>query len=367
MKIGILTFHRAINFGAVLQCYALYRTLSDMGHDVEVIDYRPVYIEKYRKLLYWKNYKKLGLLKKIKNLIFLPLTYRNKKKSAQVFDAFLNKHINTSKIVKDANDISSYDVIFFGSDQRWNPRICEGYDPLYYGQFPKGKTKFVSYAASLGTPQNLNKEQWDKIFLLLKSFDAISVRETKLTEYLQSGGIEAQSVLDPTLLASKDIFERIVEKPRETGYVLLYMLEEYSNAIEFAKNIAKQKNLKLIRVRAQASQSIRKRNSNEVIPNSVGEFLGYFKYADYVVNISFHGTAFSVIFNKNFYTLKSRNFERAYGLLDSLGLLSRFVSSDETVLPSHINYSKTNIKVTMMRESSINFICDSLKLNKIKL
>lgn len=361
MKIGILTFHRAINFGAVLQCYALYHTLSDMGHDVEVIDYRPAYIEKYRKPLYWNDFKKQRLLSKIKTLLFLPWTFRNKRKSAKIFDAFLNKHIKTSSIVKDVNDISSYDVIFFGSDQIWNPRICEGFDPLYYGHFPKGKTKFVSYAASLGTPQNLNKEQWDKIFLLLKSFDAISVRETKLTEYLQSGGIEAQSVLDPTLLASKDIFERIVEKPRETGYVLLYMLEEDSNAIEFAKNIAKQKNLKLIRVRAQASQSIRKRNSNEVIPNSVGEFLGYFKYADYVVNISFHGTAFSVIFNKDFYTLKSRNFERAYGLLDSIGLLPRFVSSEEKVSTTKVDYSDADNKLIKMRESSINFIKNSSK------
>lgn len=361
MKIGILTFHRAINFGAVLQCYALYRTLSDMGHDVEIIDYRPVYIEKYRKLLYWKNFKKLGLLKKIKNLIFLPLTYRNKKKSAQVFDAFLNKHIKTSKIVKDANDISSYDVIFFGSDQIWNPYICEGYDPLYYGHFPKGETKFVSYAASLGTPQILTKEQWNKIFLLLKSFDAISVRETKLTEYLQGGGIKAQAVLDPTLLASKDIFERIVEKPRETGYVLLYMLEADSNAIEFAKNIAKQKNLKLIRLRARSSVVTRKDYYDEVVPNSVGEFLGYFKYADYVVNVSFHGTAFSVIFNKDFYTLKSCNFERAYGLLDSLDLLPRFVLPEEKVSPTRVDYSDADNKLIKMRESSLKFICSNLK------
>ena len=365
MKIGILTFHRAINFGAVLQCYALYRTLSDMGHDVEIIDYRPAYIEKYRKPLYWNDFKKLGFLSKIMTLLLLPFTYKNKRKSARIFDAFINKYVKKSTVVKTVYDVPSFDVIFFGSDQIWNPRICEGFDPLYYGHFPKGKTKFVSYAASLGTPQNLNKEQWDKIFLLLKSFDAISVRETKLTEYLQSGGIEAQSVLDPTLLASKDIFERIVEKPRETGYVLLYMLEEDSNAIEFAKNIAKQKNLKLIRVRARSSVVTRKKYYDEVVPNSVGEFLGYFKYADYVVNISFHGTAFSVIFNKDFYTLKSRNFERAYGLLDSIGLLPRFVSSDEMISPTRVDYSDANKKLKKMRESSISFICSKAIMGKI--
>lgn len=362
MKIGILTFHRAINFGAVLQCYALYRTLSDMGHDVEVIDYRPAYIEKYRKPLYWNDFKKQGFLSKIKALLMLPITYKNKKKSASVFDSFLNQHIKTTQVVKNVLDLPSFDVIFFGSDQIWNPRICEGFDPLYYGQFPKGKTKLVSYAASLGTPQVLTKEQWDKIFPLMKSFDAISVRESKLAEYLQNGGIKAKTVLDPTLLASKEIFERIVEKPQITGYVLLYMLEPDGNAITFANRIAKHRNLKLMRIRARRSPKMKKSNYDDVVPNSVGEFLGYFKYADYVVNVSFHGTAFSVIFNKNFYTLKSRNYERAYGLLKSLGLLDRFVSPNDDVGGGNdIDYLNAIECLEKMRKASQEFLYSSLK------
>jgi len=362
MKIGILTFHRAINFGAVLQCYALFRTLGEMGHDVEVIDYKPPYIEKYRKLLYWNDFKKQGVLSKIKTLLLLPFTYKNKRRSAKIFDAFLNKHIKTSTVVTNVNDVPSYDVIFFGSDQIWNPRICEGYDPLYYGQFPKNNTKLVSYAASLGTPQVLTKEQWDNIFPLLKSFDAISVRESKLTEYLQNGGIKAQTVLDPTLLASKDIFERIVERPKETGYVLLYMLEQDSNAVTFANRIAKQKNLILIRIRARSSASMIHNNYKEVVPNSVGEFLGYFKFADYVVNVSFHGTAFSVIFNKNFYTLKSRNYERAYSLLNSLGIIDRFVSpNDDVGGGSDIDFRNAAECLERMRKASQEFLYKSLK------
>lgn len=155
MKIGILTFHRAINFGAVLQCYALYRSLSDMGHTVEVIDYRPAYIEKYRKPFYWNDFKKQGLLRKLKTLLSIPLVYWKKRTSAKVFDTFINQNLKTSKVVKKVQDIPYFDIIFFGSDQIWSPRICEGIDPMYYGQLPKGKTKIVSYAASLGTPQVL--------------------------------------------------------------------------------------------------------------------------------------------------------------------------------------------------------------------
>ena len=101
-------------------------------------------------------------------------------------------------------------------------------------------------------------------------------------------------------------------------------------------------------------------NYDEIIPNSVGGFLGYFKYANYVVNVSFHGTVFSVIFKKDFYTLKSKNYERAYGLLNSLNLLSRFVSPDEKVQLTHVNYLDINDKLKKMRLSSIDFINSSL-------
>lgn len=361
MKIGILTFHRAINFGAVLQCYALYRTLSDMGHEVEVIDYRPAYIEKYRKPLYWNDFKKQALLSKIKTLLLLPLTYINKRKAARVFDSFVNHYISTTTLVKNISEIPHFEVVFFGSDQIWNPRICEGFDPFYWGQFNKKNTKFISYAASLGTPQVLTNKQWNQICPLAKSFDLISVRESKSAEYLHAIGINAKTVLDPTLIVSKDIFESIVERPRESNYVLLYMLESDSHAVEFASNLAKQHNLKLIRVRALSSPDIRKKTYKEVIPNSVGEFLGYFKYADYVVNVSFHGTVFSLIFNKNFYTIKSKNFERAYGLLESLNLLSLLISSDKDIMPTQIDYTNVLDKLSILKNYSLSYIRNSLK------
>ncbi len=361
MKIGILTFHRAINFGAILQCYALYRTLNDMGHDVEVVDYRPAYIEKFRKPLYWRSFKKQGGADKLKILLLLPVTYWNKRKSARFFDSFIHKNIKCTSLVKKISDIPLFDVVFFGSDQIWNPRICEGFDPLFWGQFPKGEMRFISYAASLGTPQLLTNEQWAKIFPLVRSFDSISVREPKLEEYLQNAGFKVQTVLDPTLMASKNIFEKIVEKPKDTGYVLLYMLENDNNAVAFANRLAKQRGKQLICVTALSYPSVRACNYKEVVPRSVGEFLGYFKYADYVVNISFHGTAFSIIFNKDFYTLKSKNFERAYGLLNSLDLLSRFVSSDEIIHPVSIHYSEVNDKLAMMKKISVDFINNVLK------
>lgn len=353
MKIGILTFHRAINYGAVLQCYALYRTLCDMGHDVEVIDYRPSYIENDRRFLFVKR---TNFISKIKILIYHLLDYTYRRKSSRVFDIFVNNYLTFSPKVHSANNIPDYyDCIFFGSDQIWNPTISGGFDKVFWGQFPKGKTKFVSYAASLGTPQNIAIDKWDAINEYIKNFDSVSVREGKLLEYLNCNP-KGKVVLDPTLLASREIFESIAVKPKETKYVLLYMLEPDRQAISFAKNIAKKRGCKLIRIRAVNN---RFDTHNEYVTLSAikpEEFLGYFKYADYIVNVSFHGTAFSVIFNKNFYTLKSKNFERAYGLLSSIGLNDRFVSPEKDVELQDMSYEYANKRLEEMRRESMHFI-----------
>ena len=360
MKIGILTFHRAINYGAVLQCYALYRTLCDMGHDVEVIDYRPDYVENDRRLFFIKR---TNLIAKIRILVYHLLDYKHRRKASKIFDKFLNNYLKFSPLVNNAKNIPDYyDYIFFGSDQIWNPRICAGFDKVFWGQFPKGKTKFVSYAASLGTPQNIAIDKWDAINEYIKTFDRISVREGKLLEFLKCK-IEGKVVLDPTLLASRDIFESIAIKPKETKFVLLYMLEPDRQAISFAEKIAKLLGCNLIRISA-VGNIFDKRNEYKILSNiRPEEFLGYFKYADYIVNVSFHGTAFSVIFNKNFYTLKSKNFERAYGLLKSIALEERFVLPTEKVNMQDICYGEVNKRLDELKRESIAFIQKAIQNN----
>lgn len=360
MKIGILTFHRAINYGAVLQCYALYRTLCDMGHDVEVIDYRPRYIENDRRLFFVKR---TNLIARIKILFAHLLDYRYRRHASKVFDKFLNNYLKFSLKVNNPNNIPDYyDYIFFGSDQIWNPTISGGFDKVFWGQFPKGKTKFVSYAASLGTPQNIAIDKWDAINEYIKNFDNVSVREGKLLEYLKCN-TEGKVVLDPTLLASRKIFESIVVKPKETKYVLLYMLEPDRQAISFAKKLAQQRGCKLIRIRAVDNKYDKHNEYSTLSSIRPEEFLGYFKYADYIVNVSFHGTAFSVIFNKNFYTLKSKNFERAYGLLKSLGLEGRFVLPTDKVDMQDIRYDEVNKRLGELKRDSIAYIQKAIHNN----
>lgn len=361
MKIGILTFHRALNYGAVLQCYALYETIRSMGHDVEVIDYRPPYLEKYRKFIYSKTFRRHGLIGKLKYILICILSFLKKKKSSKKFDVFFSKNIKLSTKVLSAEEIpSKYDAILFGSDQIWNPIISEGFDPLFCGQFKKCSARFISYAASLGNPQNITTSQWSEINNYLKDFDFLSVREEKLAAYLSDTGKEIRTVLDPTLLAPRDIFDRIAIKPKEERYVLLYMLEADENAIVFAKRIAEDRGCPLIRI--TAGYSYEKKVSGYEIKSGVdiGEFIGYFKYADYIINISFHGTAFSVIFNKDFYTLKSRNYERAYGLLKNLGLQDRFVCHENKIELKSIDYDGVNHMVIKKRSYSLDYLNNAI-------
>ena len=362
MKIGILTFHRAINYGAVLQCYALSEVLKGMGHDVEVIDYRPPYIEKYRNLFYWYDFKKLEITAKLKSLCLLPINYYHRKKSAKAFDSFLVEHIKTSSIVKNICDVPRYyDAIIFGSDQIWSPEICEGLDPVFWGQFPKGRIKFVTYAASMGGHNRMNSEKWNEISKMIKAYDCVSVRELPLQQDIkQYTDVNASLVIDPTLLAPRKIFESIAIKPDEEKYVLLFTLEKSEKAYNLAKRIAKERQCKLIRLRATAGI----RNKEKLMLReglTPSEFLGYFKYAEFIVTGSFHGTAFSVIFNKNFYTVHSKQEDRAANLLQSVGLTDRLVDPDDIKEIVNVNHNNTDTTIAEMRKGSMIFLTNSLK------
>lgn len=299
-------------------------------------------------------------MKKVKYLLSQLMCFSRKRKSIHNFDNFLDNQLVFSYIVKSAKEVpTDYDYVFFGSDQIWNPRICEGFDPVFYGQFPKGHAKFVSYAASLGTPQNIKLDDWKRINSYLTSFDYLSVREHKLSDFINVGK-DVETVLDPTLLAMQGTFDKIAKKPDEKRYVLLYMLENNANALKFAKRIADERNCKLIMISA-LPKKIKKTYSFQIVEGiSVQEFLGYYKYADFIVNISFHGTAFSIIFQKNFYTLKSNNFERALGLLDVLGLNSRFVDSEELICSKPIDYRGVDEKLEMLRKASNVFVQNAI-------
>ena len=281
MKVGILTFHRALNYGAVLQCYSLKAVLENLGHLVEIIDYRPHYVEKYRKLFYWNDFKKKSLVEKILYIIRLPFIYHNKRRASLAFDTFLNSSFRFSGIVTGINDIpSNYDIIIFGSDQIWSPKICKGFDPVFFGQFEKKNCRFISYAASLEEFPSFTMSQWKEITELLSHFDAVSVREKEFKKELS---IRTQQniewVVDPTLLISSNILEKVAIKPHFDKYVLLFTVQEGNLPYKLATQIAKDRGCQIVRVRAIPLMNIKTKEKGVINVGacSPAEFVGYIK------------------------------------------------------------------------------------------
>lgn len=363
MKIGILTFHRALNYGAVLQCYALYQVLSEMGHEVEVIDYRPAAIEKERVLFSGVELqKRRGFFYKMRYIISTSLNYYRKKKVSAVFDRFLESNFQMSPLVRGINDIPQYyDVIVFGSDQIWSNGICYGLDLVYWGQFNHADTKLVTYAASMGKHNIVSDSELTCIRAYIQSFDSISVREESLKRFFkQNFNVDSTLVIDPTLLIAHDVFDRLAVKPNLDRYVLLFTLEKDDNAIAFATNMSKQLSCPIVRMSVMRSVFSPAEKTIKALEISPVEFCGYIKYATCVVCISFHGTAFSVIYRKNFYCLKSNQQDRSYNLLSSIGLLDRMISSNEKVDFTPIDYSQTDNEINKLQMASMQFLNNTI-------
>ena len=308
MKIGILTFHRAINYGAVLQCYGLYETLKSMGHDVEVIDYRPECIEYYRRIFpTFKISHANGVVMKLKTIAISLLNMPTIREANQRFDTFLNENFRFSKIIRRPKEMpKELDIIFFGSDQIWSPQICYGFDSIYWGQFKHDGIRLITYAASLGGHNQLSPEEWKTISRYLTAFERISVREKQLQADLESHlGIESELVVDPTILVNKEAFERITKQAESmpSNYVLVFAVAPTENLFGFAEEVATQTGSEIVVLTANKLRKCKYRN---VVP-SVEEFLGWFKNAKCIVTVSFHGTVFSVLFRKDFYSLANYN------------------------------------------------------------
>ena len=362
MKIGILTFHRALNYGAVLQCYALFTVLKEMGNDVEVIDYRPPYIEKYRRLFSWKDFEKQSYLRKLKFLLMLPLTYKKKRRATKAFDRFLNEHLTFSHPVYRGVDIPAYyDVIVFGSDQIWSPRICGGFDPIFWGQFPKGKTRFVSYAASLEGHQQFSSLQWGNIKHLLANFDSISVRErifsNDLTDRINR---PVECVMDPTLLASSKMFKKFLKDGKRSAYIFLYIVKEDDLVYTVARKVAEKYRLPIVIARVFPK---RKHAHDLVIVKTPtpDSWCNLINSATCVVTNSFHATALSLIYKKELYVTDYKQSNRLKNILNIAGINDRLITNiDDLERVNPIDYRIVLDRLNKVREMSYRFIQEQI-------
>lgn len=282
-KIGILTFHNADNVGAVLQAFALQKTLIDkFGVDAEIVDYMCEKIEST------KHIKKCFSLKDYIKVIPLSLYYFIKRFG---FNEFRKSHLRlTNKYTnKNINSVSDrFDTFITGSDQVWN-LDCTGDDYTYFLDFVKDVPKF-SYAASIGSYKFHGFEE-ERVAKLLSTFSKISLRENSGRAQLEKLGVSNICVhSDPvTLLSAKEWCEYVGKSIIKDKYVLVYLVVPDVNVTNAAKEYAKKHNCKIIN---------NKKSIEFILHNSPSYFLTWIKNAECVFTNSFHGTAFSMIFNK---------------------------------------------------------------------
>lgn len=361
MKIGILTFHNAYNYGAVLQAFALQTYLENQGHQVEIIDYRNDEVELSYTLFRFRSIPKRNIVNTIKYLVnhsYRSYKYPEFHKNAMQL-LKLSPRVNS---LKDSS-IADKDVIIIGSDQLWNRKITRILDPFYWGEFAGNiKGRVITYAICMNT-DTLSSEQLDYMRNHLGNFDSLSVRETDLANVLRSLTSKPVHIsLDPTLMVDACMWREMIKKepsPTKEPYVLVYAILERKKVIEEARKFAEKRGLKLVIMSPIADVRPLK---GYYQPNSPLGFISAIAQAEYVVTSSFHGLAFSVIFHRKVYVMgDSGKNERMHSLLDNLGIGDRFVDNMRDMGKGEINYSSVEYRLNLLRSQSRDYLNTAIK------
>lgn len=387
MKIGIVTFVKCDNYGAELQAYALQWKLNQLGYDAELIDLQKIEkdlasnassilpaIKNRFKVYGWKAPFEIGKL--VVDVLQRKLAAKKNESNAEekhklfldFFDKFI-RHSNryyTIEEIRQATDLP-YDVYIAGSDQIWNYMHNDNLD-VYFLEFAKefGAHR-ISYAASISAASIPAKYQ-DEYRNLLKNIQYLSVRElhgAKLIKELTGRDVEV--VLDPTLLVTSEEWLNNVAKNPLSGekYVLVYTLSGSKYIQELCDNIAGRLGCKVVNMKI----NFRKDDSEkmtDLFDLGPQEWVGLISGASYVVTDSFHGTAFSINFNKPFTTLVnpvSNMNSRVLSILKIMGLEDRIIYDDGTrKMPKelYVDYTEVNKRMEEWRHKSLSFIKKSL-------
>lgn len=367
MKIGIVTFHRAHNYGAQLQAYALSNVLARMGHDVYFIDYHQAKIEKSYLLFDWSKYKNLGLINSVKTFIANAITFKRRKERRSNFRRFSHEFLRLSPQYSEDKkwDGGEYDVIVFGSDQIWTKRFLGEFDPILWGDLSIPARKKISYAPSMEM-SSLTEPQKEFILKHLRNFEDISVREVQMKELLSPLTVkELTVVLDPVFLCQKDDYIQIAMKSKlrlPERYILLYTIgSPTQNIFDICTSLSKKIGLPIIRLCGLVE---RPSDPNRLDSAGPIDFLNAFANADFIVSTTFHGTAFSVLFEKDFYSIRQQGISgRAENLLNNLGLENRMISNSSDIRLDNLriaDYDKAIQRLQSLRADSTKFLNDSL-------
>lgn len=370
MKIGILTFHDSHNCGSMLQAFALQKILSDKyGCDVEIIDFS----NKAQQNMYAPIPKPHNWKQVIKAMIWLT-NYRQLKKQYIGYIEFQKKYFILSEVEYETLDElktieGKYDKLITGSDQVWNI-MCTDADDAYYLNFVENAKKYA-YAVSFGAHNVFKLCQTDYYKNLIESMDYVSVRENNAQKWIkQAIGQTVPICLDPTMLLSEkqwtkyiDIGEKSVIKGK---YIFYYCFGISQPIARFLRKISKKTGLPVYFFEAKewTLKCCWVNGIKLVKEYGPDVFLNVMKHAKIVITTSFHGTAFSTIFQKNFWYIDDGNNDpekddRALSFLRQLKLMSRYLTTEELLeqnLYEHPNYVVVEEALSDLKKESLQFI-----------
>ena len=379
MKIGIITHPIIYNYGGILQNYALQQVLKNMGHEVYTLDKHIETAFKTKVLSLGKR----SLLKLTgKNVKFRG--WQTKEESNIINSntrSFVEQYITTTNSIIANSEVNKLhekyrlDAYVVGSDQVWRRNEARGNDLEFLSFLEHNKdVKKIAYAASFGVSEwEFKEEETIKFKRLAQLFDAISVREdsgVQLCEnYLK---VEAQHLIDPTMLLLKDNFVSLVEAANinnSKGNLFTYVLDRSKEKKEVIKKISDELGMNPFEVMPEQNYKMDLEDNFDIhkcVFPKIEQWLRAFMDAEYVITDSFHGTAFAIIFNKPFISIvnKRRGASRFYSLLKTFGLENRAISEEDSIdlnlIKEQIDFTKVNKILFDEREKSMRFLKEVL-------
>lgn len=364
MRVGIINYHCAHNFGAMCLAYALQEAVKEQGHQVKIIDFEPDVIIQGYKILGKKWYLRP------KKFLRTVINYNKIKTKYDLFESFKNDYLHITdktytKIYK--NSLKDFDAFICGSDQIWNMNINGGLTEYLLSFATDKHIKKVSYAASIGT--KTIEDKYIEVFKNeLGTFDAISVREDDAVRIIKDKlNLSAVQVLDPVFLLQKSKWEKLSRNSIKIDYeyVLLYGLEDnelFEKILEFIKTNYNYKIINISPIKNELKYI-------DLTLYGVGprEFLGLLKNAKVVFTNSFHGTCFSIIFGKKFLAIGHSELNSRLESILKLTELSKhmvnkeFKSKEEFEKIINIDQNRVNSILNVEIQKSKDFLKNALK------
>lgn len=368
-NIGIITFHNSYNCGSMMESYAMQKSVEKLGLNVKIINFSSKgQKELYSTILPNNTFKNI-----IKNVIIFPhrkkIDFNNMK-----YEEFKNKYFNLTKEYDNNNQLNDngYDAIIAGSDQIWNITIKDS-DDAYFLPWVKNAKK-IAYAPSFGA-KNINKYAKDvnKYRRYIDDFDALSIREKNGQKWLKELiNKDVQILLDPTLLLEKKDYEQLEDKKIKTTkkYIFFYSPDFNSDMCKFVKKVAKRYNLNVITWSAKRYyyKGIFRYGFQLPEYENPSCYLSLIKNAELVITTSFHGTVFSTLYEKKFWTIKNGDMygddDRVRTLIESLGLEDRLIEPNFDENFDYLkkqNYDETKMKLDKLKRISEEYLIKNLK------